>query len=400
MVKYQMISPKALILSIFFSLFIYLEYLDLSLKLITTILSLTSFILILQLSKKELFQSGFFIGIFWFWWIGLSFIYYDLSYLIPIIIIAIGLAYGVIFYLIGLSSNLYIKVATIFIFSFLAPFGFNWLKPELLFINSYLGTSKIEFLAILLASALLIKYKLNRYSIISYSLIIVILFFYNIFSIQTITPSTLKIYKYNTSIKQENKWQNKYKHTIITKNFKAIEKAISNKYELIVLPETAFPLILNNQPNLTQKLLEYSKDITILTGSLYQKEKQLYNSTYLFNKGKIQIANKVVLVPFGEAVPFPQKIRNLINDIFYEGAQDYQVAAKPTTFTIKGEKFRNAICYEATTDKIFENLDAKYMIAISNNAWFTPSIQPTLQKLLMKYFEKKYNLYIYSISNL
>ena len=49
------------------------------------------------------------------------------------------------------------------------------------------------------------------------------------------------------------------------------------------------------------------------------------------------------------------------------------------------KKFRNAICYEATTDKIFENLgDTKYMIAISNNAWFTPSIEPTLQHLFFK----------------
>ena len=399
MVKYKMISPKALILSIIFSLFIYLEYFQLSVKLIVTILALTSFIFILKLSKKELFQSGFFIGVFWFWWVGISFQYYDLSYLIPIVVIGMGLAYGSIFYLIGLSSNIYIRVAIIFILSFLAPFGFNWLKPELLFINSYLGSSKIEFLAVLLASALLIKYNLNRYSLISYFLIIVSLFFYNTFSSQKLTPSTLKIYQYNTNIAQEKRWEREYKHTIINDNFKAIEDAIAKNYELIILPETAFPLILNMQPNLTQKLLEYSQKITILTGSLYQKEKQLYNSTYLFDKGEIQIANKVVLVPFGEAVPFPQKIRNLINDIFYDGAQDYQVAAEPTTFIIKKQKFRNAICYEATTDKIFENLDAKYMIAISNNAWFTPSIEPTLQKLLMKYFSKKYNVYIYSISN-
>jgi len=62
-------------------------------------------------------------------------------------------------------------------------------------------------------------------------------------------------------------------------------------------------------------------------------------------------------------------------------------------------KFRNAICYEATTNKIFNNLDTKYMIAISNNAWFSPSIQPTLQKLLFKYYENKYNVKIFSVTN-
>ena len=96
----------------------------------------------------------------------------------------------------------------------------------------------------------------------------------------------------------------------------------------------------------------------------------------------------------------PKFLVDLINDIFYNGAQDYSKASEATDFIIKGEKFRNAICYEATTDKIFENLgDTKYMIAISNNAWFTPSIEPTLQHLLLKYFSKKYDVNIYHVVN-
>ena len=119
----------------------------------------------------------------------------------------------------------------------------------------------------------------------------------------------------------------------------------------------------------------------------------------MFDKGDIKVAHKVVLVPFGEAVPLPAKIRDIINDTFYGGAKDYETAKEATTFTIKGEKFRNAICYEATTDKVYENLDTNYVIATSNNAWFTPSIEPTLQKLLLKYYAKKYNLVIYSVTN-
>ena len=80
---------------------------------------------------------------------------------------------------------------------------------------------------------------------------------------------------------------------------------------------------------------------------------------------------------------FQNFLVDLINNIFYGGASDYSKASNATDFLIKGEKFRNAICYEATTDKIFENLgDTKYMMVISNNAWFIPSIEPTLQHLL------------------
>jgi apolipoprotein N-acyltransferase len=39
------------------------------------------------------------------------------------------------------------------------------------------------------------------------------------------------------------------------------------------------------------------------------------------------------------------------------------------------------------------------MISISNNAWFTPSIEPTLQKLLMQYYSKLYGVTIYAVAN-
>jgi apolipoprotein N-acyltransferase len=119
----------------------------------------------------------------------------------------------------------------------------------------------------------------------------------------------------------------------------------------------------------------------------------------MFKNGNIKIARKVVLVPFGESIPLPKILRDLINAYFYNGARDYSVALEPTTFNINGINFRNAICYEATTDKIFNKLDTSFIIATSNNAWFTPSIEPTLQNLLLKYYAKKYNVIIYHSSN-
>jgi apolipoprotein N-acyltransferase len=147
-------------------------------------------------------------------------------------------------------------------------------------------------------------------------------------------------------------------------------------------------------------LKEKSKKISIIVGSLHQKNNQLHNSTYFFENEKMRVANKVVLIPFGEAVPLPQLLRDLINDTFYNGAKDYESALHPTDFKIKDIKFRNAICYEATTNKIFKNIATKYMIVTSNNAWFVPSIQPTLQNLLLKYYALKYDIKIFSISNM
>ena len=404
-----MFTYKSTLLSICISLFIYIEYFfnidtnnyDIIIRLLNTILSLYAFILIFDLTKKELFGSGFFIGIFWFWWIGYSFVYYNLSYLIPVIIIGIGIVYGLLFFIMGLSNNIFYKVIYIYTLSFIEPFGFNWFKIELPFINSYIGNSKVEFLIIIIISAIFVKYK-DRYKksiSLLYFAIVCILILFNTNNEKSINKPNLKIYQYQSNIAQDKKWEKKYKRNIINDNFKNIDKAIQNNYELIILPETAFPLVLNHQKNIQNQLLEKSKEIAIVTGALYEKNNQLYNSTYLFQNNTIQVAHKVVLVPFGEAVPLPEKLRDWINNAFYDGAQDYRTAKEATTFKIKGFKFRNAICYEATTDTIYKNLDTPYVIAISNNAWFTPSHQPTLQKLLLKYYEKKYNLKILNITN-
>ncbi|MEA3315647.1 MAG: apolipoprotein N-acyltransferase [Campylobacterota bacterium] len=399
-----MFTIKSIFTAILFSLFIYLEYFNISYEILDTVIILYAFYLLLNLNKKELFSTGFIIGILWFYWIGYSFIYYELIYIIPIAIIGIGIIYGIIFYFAAIFNNIIYKVVYFFILSYIEPFGFNWFKIELPFINTYISTNKISLLIVLISTAILIYGYKNRDKL-KISLYIYIL---SILSLgistqlnlnKNIKKLNLKIVLNNTHIAQENRWDKNYRYSIIKDNLLKIEKAIKNNNDIIIFPETAFPLILNKDKDLFNKLKDYSKDISIITGALYLEDNNIFNSTYLFQNEKIDIANKVVLVPFGEAVPFPKIIRDFINNTFYNGAKDYEVAKNPTTFNIKGIKFRNAICYEATTDKIYQNLNTNYIIITSNNAWFTPSIEPTLQDILLKYYSNKYDFYYYHITN-
>jgi len=396
-----MLSNKSIITASFLSFFIYFEYFGIEIKLLNTVIAFMAIYSLFLLTKKELFMVGFLTSLLWFWWIGKSFIYYDLSYLIPFILIVIGIFYGLLFYFIALFNNLIYKLLYIFGLSFINPFSFNWFKLELPFINSYFGTSKIEFFIILVTIVLFIKYNeiYKKGSIAFLFFSFVSLYIYNFNANIKIDEPDIKIFKYNTYIDQDKKWEKLYRTKAITDNIDIINKKIEEQYDLIVLPETAFPLVLNKNEEIDQKLLQLSYEISIVTGGLYEKDGLYYNSTYLYEDGKREVAHKVVLVPFGEAVPMPEKIRNFINDMFYNGAKDYETAKEPTTFTIKESKFRSAICYEITTDEIYQNLDTPYVIGISNNAWFTPSIEPTLQKLLMKYYKNKYNLYYIDVSN-
>jgi len=155
---------------------------------------------------------------------------------------------------------------------------------------------------------------------------------------------------------------------------------------------------MNHNPELIQKLLSLSKKISIVAGSLLRENNHNYNVTYLFENGEYKVAKKLILVPFGEYIPLPKFAQDLINDMFFSGASDFVTADRATDFLIKGVKFRNAICYEATCQEIYEG-EVEYVIATSNNAWFAPSIESTLQNLLLKYYARKNGVIIYHSAN-
>jgi apolipoprotein N-acyltransferase len=386
---------KGLISSILLSCFIYLSYFNIENKFLNTVLALFAIYFLLIIPKKALFVSGFLTGILWCNWMAVSLQYYDLVYLTPVILIFIGTVFGLIFYLFALYDRLTFRILAIFAFTFFAPFGFNWMKFELLFIDSYIGTEKIDLFLVLVAFYFVIK--LKRFKILAIIPLLFTLYFPKGLYIEN--PNA-KIYMPQMNVNQDLRWDKKYKSTLDEQNFDEINNGINLKKDLVVLPETAFTTVLNRNSALLERLKELSFKIDIITGALYVEDNQIYNASYHFSKGEIQIAKKVVLVPFGEEIPFPKFLVDYINKIFYNGAQDYSKASEPTDFVIKGEKFRNAICYEATTDKIFENLvDTKYMIVISNNAWFIPSIEPTLQHLLLKYYSRKYDMNIFHVVN-
>ena len=389
---------KAFLIAISFSFFIYSKFFGFESKFLNTLFALSALFFILKAKPKELFFIGFFIGLFWFYWIGLSFRYYNLSWMIPIVIIFVGVVYGVLFWLMGKMSLFYepfTKSIILTLFSYIHPFGFNWFIPELIFLESFLRYDKLSFFLTLLALSFIV-YKRTKLTILA-AMLILIFNFQGSYKKPKIAP--LKIYLSQTKLPQDKKWNREYRKKIVNDNFKIINSAIKNGYDLVVLPESAFPLYLNLEDNLLRKLLKLSQKISIVTGALHYKDGNPYNSTYIFSNEKFKIIDKVVLVPFGEYIPLPKPIAKIVNRVFFDGASDYQEAKKPEDFIINKVKFRNAICYEATTELLYKDAP-KQMIAISNNAWFTPSIEPTLQNSIIKFYARKYKMIVYHSTNI
>jgi len=387
-------NTNSLIVAIFLSIPIYLYAISENIA----ILTLNFFLLFVGIyfflyKKHSFFQTGFFLGIFWFWWISLSFRYYNLSFLIPIIILLIGIGYGIIFWAI---NKLFFKFSTylwalfiVFGFDYIKPFTFDWLKFEVLFASTFLTPIKIVMILFILS--IIFFHKKN------YILALIFLIFATFIKPQEIKMPNLKINLVSTYVPQDKKWDKNYIPIEIQNNFKYIKESIKKHYDVVVLPESAFPLFLNLHPDLMQKLKQLSSKITIITGALHYKNKKLYNSTYIFENQKVTILDKHILVPFGEYIPFPI-FQKEINKIFFNGASDYDVSKNFGIFSIKNYKFINAICYEATIKDLYK-LPPPYIIAMSNMAWFMPSIAPIIQKLLIKSYASKYKKIVFHSLN-
>ena len=381
------------ITALLFSSFIYLEHFGFTVKILNTLFGVISLALFLYSPKRAILIAGFLIGLLWFYWIGYSFKYQGVGYMAPIITVAFSVIYMLFFGILALTNKTYIRAILLFGLSFFEPFDFNWLQIELLFVDSYIGVFKYQLLLVLTALTLPIYIK-KQFTYIPLTLII--------FALSFQTPiqedSNLKIRLVSTDIKQDKKWRRETLSPTIKLLFKEIKDSINSGYDVVVLPESVFPVYMNKNPKLLDTLLIFSKEITIVVGSLLKENGNSYNVTYLFQDGKYKVAKKLVLVPFGEYIPLPKFAQKIINDTFFSGASDFKTATEPTDFVIKGEKFRNAICYEATCAEIYEG-DVKFVIATSNNAWFAPSIEPTLQKLLMRFYARKKGTTIYHSAN-
>ncbi|TDA62970.1 apolipoprotein N-acyltransferase [Sulfuricurvum sp. IAE1] len=376
-----------------FSAFIYFEHFGYTSRLVNTIAALAALYGMLHAPRRSLPAAGFFIGLAWCYWIGFSFQYYGLGWARELVALGFGIVYLLFFGILGLSSNPFVRSALLFALTFVWPMDFNWMQPELIFVESYVGIHKWQF-ALVLAALAATRYFTNARKALPFLLILPALEW----NYPRPPMPELKIKLVSTDISQDFKWQNERLYTTVQENFDAIDEAIAQGYDLVVLPESAFPLYLNHQEELVKMLRERSERIAILTGTLHEENGLNYNVAYFFDRGTLTVAKKTVLVPFGEYIPLPGFLREWVNREIFGGGSDFVTADKPTDFTVKGIRFRNAICYEATRAELYTP-EVRYLIGISNNGWFKPSIEPTLQKLLIRFYARKNGTVVFHAAN-
>jgi len=181
------------------------------------------------------------------------------------------------------------------------------------------------------------------------------------------------------NIAQDLKWQEERVPTTL-KTYSAL--AWTSSSPLIILPETALPLFLEQVPQDYLAMLAIlarrnGGDILVgvperLPGGEY------FNSVISFGTAPTQTYRKSHLVPFGEFIPL-RPVLGWIVGVLAIPLQDFSRGAEnQRPLAVAGQRVAVNICYEdAFGEEIIRQLpEATLLVNVSNVAWFGRSIAP------------------------
>jgi apolipoprotein N-acyltransferase len=155
--------------------------------------------------------------------------------------------------------------------------------------------------------------------------------------------------------------------------------AESSDARLIVMPETAIPLLREYIPEGYQSMLR--EHVTqsggdILIGAFEREDGRYYNSVYSLGSSESQHYRKDHLVPFGEFIPLRSVFGWLINEVLHVPMGDQTSGgANQAPLNVAGQKVAVNICYEdAFGQEIIHALPAATLLVnVTNDAWYGDS---------------------------
>lgn len=158
--------------------------------------------------------------------------------------------------------------------------------------------------------------------------------------------------------------------------------AFSSPSRLIVFPETALPLFLDQVPHgylaaLAEHARKNAGDLLIGVAERLP-DGRYYNSVISLGTAETQSYRKVHLVPFGEFIPLRPLLGGIVS-VLSIPLQDFSrggIDQRP--LRLAGQRIAVNICYEdAFGEEIIRQLpEATLLVNVSNVAWFGRSIAP------------------------
>ena len=210
---------------------------------------------------------------------------------------------------------------------------------------------------------------------------------YGLFKLRPTTgglrPKIIRVSVIQGNISQEMKWQPSTKDFIFKKYLAISHMAAKEKPDLIIWPEAALPVILEEEPFYYGMVSDFVREsrIPLLLGAVTLRDNLYYNSAILVSP-EGRLANrydKLHLVPFGEYVPL-KKILPFLETIVPIGdiaaGKEYTVFGAYLT-SGPGHSFQSKfsvlICFEDLFPELsreFVKRGAHFLVNITNDGWY------------------------------
>ena len=176
------------------------------------------------------------------------------------------------------------------------------------------------------------------------------------------------------------KWKPEYKDSTFVLIEAEAARARDAGAELVIFPETAAPIFIENSPAYKTRLVELARSLQtpIYVGFLDhrfdgpQRELNIYNSSGLFlPNGSLEKYDKRHLLPFGEALPLATRHRWIRKINF--GQANFQPGPKRSPLSSDAASFTPLICFESVfpdlcRDGVREG--SELFVNVTNDGWF------------------------------
>ncbi|HNX90288.1 MAG TPA: apolipoprotein N-acyltransferase [Candidatus Omnitrophota bacterium] len=222
-----------------------------------------------------------------------------------------------------------------------------------------------------------------------------------------------KISVAQANIPQSLKWDAKYADTIIREYIALTESAASDKPDIMIWPETAYPYLVDGEGDAEEIRNTAARfKIPILSGVVYQQKDHFYNAAIMFTPdGKSETKYfKMHLVPFGEYIPFAEHLAFVQNYIDkpigdFKGGREFTLfpvrsfstATAPNGAITRVSNFFKVgalICFEDVFPEISRDFAVKgadILVNITNDGWFgrTAASEQHLQSSVFRAVENR-----------
>jgi apolipoprotein N-acyltransferase len=207
----------------------------------------------------------------------------------------------------------------------------------------------------------------------SWAIIAMVILYGRLLSFYGVETQSMRVALVQPNIEQDLKWSPEKVSEHFDKLLRLTRAAAEPSPDLIVWPETAFPVLIQN----SQRTLPFSSSIPVLVGAVTGERGVNRNSALLLEGDQIKARfDKIHLVPFGEYVPLENWLpfEKLVENVgrFVPGTLDQQ----PLQLSSKNVKMGPLICYEDTFTRHsvrHARQGAQLLVNMTNDAWYGKS---------------------------